>query len=178
MEKSQLVCEGAYWFLRSLLLWLNKQRKDRWLLDDETSKTSANPKKKKQLPRPDEGKQSKSNVTISEEKPESASALPCREGEHWKKKRDGGEVHYRCGSFSLGLELQIDCLLVIRFENNKRNRFIPWGLQLPPQCRQWEWNENLWDYDFNASSGSLYHPPGTGIHLKYKMKSDPQNWAI
>ncbi len=99
--------------------------------DDETFKTSANPKKKKQLSRPNEGKQSKSNVTVSEEKPESASVLPCREGEHWKKNRDGGEVRYRCGSLSLGQELQIVCLLVIRFENNKRNRFIPWGLQLP-----------------------------------------------
>ncbi len=38
--------------------------------DDETSKTSANPKKKKQIRRSDEGKQSKKiKATVSEEKP-------------------------------------------------------------------------------------------------------------
>ncbi len=51
-----VACEAVYWFFRSLLLWPNKQRS--MTTDDETSKMSANPKKRKQIRRSDEGKQS------------------------------------------------------------------------------------------------------------------------
>ncbi len=67
--------------------------------DNETSKTSANSKKKKQVDIQMKANSQKCKTTISEEKPESASVLLVESTEG----RKGTEGRYRCGSLFLGL---------------------------------------------------------------------------
>ncbi len=112
-----LVCKAAYWFFRSVT---NKQRKDRWL---QTMKLL----KQRQIQR-------KRNKFIIRMKANSQKSY------HWRclakvesiKRRKGTERRYRCGFLYLGLvslgqELQIACLLVIKFENSEPDCFVPWG---------------------------------------------------
>ncbi len=73
--------------------------------DDETSKTSANHKKKKQIQRLDDD--AKSPKSVSEENP---GLLPCQGG-----------------TLQIWTRMQIVCILIIRFENNKWDCFVQWG---------------------------------------------------
>ncbi len=131
--------------------------------DDETSKTSTN-QKEEEIRRSDEGKRSKkqSNSQWGKTRVTVSVALPS-----WTALKEEGR--YRCGSLSLGLvslgqELQIACLLVIRFENNERDRFVLWGPKKHTtnitayrhRCHQREQNETSFFWMWCSSVWCLY----------------------
>ncbi len=160
---NSLVCEATNWFFWSLLLWSNKQRKARWLQTMKLLK-QAQTKKKKKFDVQMKANDQKSKATVSEEKPELPSVLPCRAGQHWKKRGDTDVALFLLDWYLLDRNCRIACLLVIRFENNERDRFVLWGPKKHTtnitayrhRCHQREQNETSFFWMWCSSVWCLY----------------------